>query len=435
MLHKSYCTGKQLAKHVIVISLDALSETEWHEAKQMPNISHLIEVGSYSYALKSVFPTHTYTVHTTMVTGVYPDKHGIMHNHQFQPFVPDGDQTWYWYQREIKVPTIYDLAKRYHMTTAGLLWPVTGRSSITYNFPEIVAIGDENQTLKILKNGTLSYLIGLEYRLGKYRKSLEPPIFDDYITLCASNTIRRKKPNLTLIHLCDLDHTKHHNRTDGPEVKESLVRLDKRIGEMIQATKDAGIFNDTAFILLGDHGQFSIDYGIHLNNLLRDAGLIVENNGHMEWRAYLQTTGGNAFLHIKEGDQEAARIAIAVLTKAMKEDIYGIESIYDRNMLDTLHAHSSIRYVVEGKPGFQYHDELSDITIQSYNDMGKKYATHGYSPEKPNYKCILIAAGSNIKKNYNMGSVEMVDIAPTIASILGLEFYPCDGKVLHHIFV
>ena len=435
MFIKPKFSGKEIAKHVIVISIDALSESDWETVKNLPNLSHLIHTGSYTTSLKSVFPTHTYVVHTSIVTGVYPDKHGIIHNHQLQPFVPDSDQTWYWYQKEIKSPTIYDLAKEHKMVTAGLLWPVTGKSSIKYNFPEIAAVKGENQALKVIRNGTPHYCLDLELRLGKHRKSTNQPDLDDYITLCAVDTIKRKKPNLMLIHLCDLDNSKHNYRIESPEVKEALTRLDKRVDNIIQAVKDAGMIHDTVFLILGDHGQFSVDYNVHLNNLLRDAGLIYEENGEMKWKAYLQTTGGNAYLHIKNGDVKVEKSAIQLLTEAMEDGSYGIEAIYDRETLDKLHAPKEINYVVEAKPGYHFHDKLHEITIENYIEQGKKYATHGYSPEKPGYKCILLASGPNIKQNHPIGAIEMVDIAPTIANILGMNFYKCDGKILTDMFI
>jgi predicted AlkP superfamily pyrophosphatase or phosphodiesterase len=140
MFNRPKFSGEELAKHVVVISLDAMSESDWDTISKLSNLSKMIASGSHTSSLKSVFPTHTYVVHTSMVTGVYPDKHGVIHNHQLQPFIPEEDQTWYWYQREIKSPTLYDLAKENHMKTAGLMWPVSAKSSIRYNMPELMAI-------------------------------------------------------------------------------------------------------------------------------------------------------------------------------------------------------------------------------------------------------------------------------------------------------
>jgi predicted AlkP superfamily pyrophosphatase or phosphodiesterase len=434
MFRKPKFTGNELAKHVVVISLDAMSESDWDTVSNLPYLSHMIATGSYTNALMSVFPTHTYVVHTSMVTGVHPDKHGITHNHPLQPFVPDKDQDWYWYQNQIKAPTIYDLARKHHMKTAGLMWPVSGKSSIRYNMPELAAVRGENQAWKIIKNGTWTYILGLELRLGKKRKSTKQPDLDDFITECAVDTIKSIKPNLMLIHLCDVDNAKHNYRTDSREVKDAFCRSDKRIGAITQAVEDAGLKKDTAILVLGDHGQFNVDYNVHLNNLLRDAGLIYDDNGKLNWRAYLQTTGGNAYLHIKDGDSEAEKIALQVLEEAMEEGSFGIEAIYDRKKLDELHAPKELKYVVEAKPGCHFHDDLNEETVEDYLRQGKRYATHGYSPDKPGYQCIFMATGPNIKKNHLLRPIEMVDIAPTIARVLGMEFYPCDGRVIEEMF-
>jgi predicted AlkP superfamily pyrophosphatase or phosphodiesterase len=117
-------------KHLIMVSYDAFSEDNWPAAKALPNLSGLIKNGTHCTALKSVYPTLTYVVHTTMVTGVYPDKHGIVHNNPLQPFVSEDEQKWYWFRKNIKVPTIYDLLQQKGLRTAGILWPVTGKSNI-----------------------------------------------------------------------------------------------------------------------------------------------------------------------------------------------------------------------------------------------------------------------------------------------------------------
>ncbi|RQD71838.1 MAG: alkaline phosphatase family protein [Tindallia sp. MSAO_Bac2] len=421
------------AKHLVVISLDAFSEDNWGEAKKLPNFSRLIENGAFSNQLKSVFPTHTYVAHTTIVTGVYPEKHGIHHNNQFQPFVPEKEQTWHWHQRDIKVPTIYDLARQKGLKTAALLWPVSGKSSIHYNLPEVAAIKNENQALKVIKNGSPLFVAGLELRLGKKRKGIKQPYLDDYITLCAMDTIRRKKPNLLLLHLLDLDSAKHNHGTSSEEVREALDRTDRRIGEIFQSVKEANIMDSTAFFVVGDHGQFDIHYAVHINNLLRDRGLICEEKGERKWRAYLQSAGGSAYLHLRDDDPEAEEIALSCLREAMKEEKYGIEHIYNRRELDNLQAVRHIKYAIEAKKGYIFKDTLTEFTVDNYLAKGIKNGNHGYSPNKSNYRCNFIASGCNIKGNLPLGSLEMVDIAPTMARVLGLDFYPRDGRVLEEM--
>ncbi|MEK5396447.1 MULTISPECIES: alkaline phosphatase family protein [unclassified Paenibacillus] len=432
---KSSVEQTAMAKYLIVISYDAFSEDQWEMASRLPNLSKLIKSGAHSNQLKSVYPTLTYVVHTTIATGVYPDKHGIHHNNPFQPFVKEKEQSWFWFRNAIKVPTIYDAAREHNLSTSGILWPVSGKSSIQYNIPEIRAINNENQALKVLKSGSPLYCIEMELKYGRLRKGIEQPYLDDFTTKCAIETIKRKKPNLLMMHLIDLDDAKHVYGTDSDEVMQVITRMDKRLGDIMQAVDDAGIKEDTIFLVLGDHGQFNVRYKVHLNNLLQEKGLIYEDNGEMKWRAYFQCGGGAAYLHIKEGDEEAEQLALAVIQEYMNDDASGIEEMYTREQLNQLHVGPSAKYMLEARRGYCFDESMDEPTIVDLNKQGIKYATHGYSPNKEDYRCNLVISGNKVKSDFPIGDLEMVDIAPTMAKILGIDFKPCDGRVLDEIFL
>ncbi|QHQ63328.1 alkaline phosphatase family protein [Anaerocolumna sedimenticola] len=425
-------TGK--AKYLVVISYDAFSEDNWEKASKLPNLSKLIKNGAYSTELKSVYPTLTYVVHTTMVTGVYPEKHGIYHNNPFQPFVREQEQSWFWFKKDVKVPAIYDVLHKYHMKSAGILWPVTGKASIHYNIPEIRAIKHENQALKILRNGSPLFSIRMEKKFGDLRKGIEQPYLDNFTTMCAADTIKRKKPNLLLVHLIDLDDAKHEYGTDSPEIEKVLIRMDKRLGDICKAVEEAGIKEDTVFLVVGDHGQINVRYKIKLNPLLKESGLIYEENGEMKWRAYIQNAGGAAYLHLKEKDSEAELLALNILKKAITDENYGIERLYTGKELAGFHVDPSVRYMLEAKAGYCFDDSLDGPVVTDLKEQGIKYATHGFSPDKPDYKCNLVIAGDCIKSEFQLGEVQMVDIAPTMAKILGIDFNNCDGRSLDEIF-
>ncbi|MCE5196532.1 MAG: alkaline phosphatase family protein [Negativicutes bacterium] len=428
-------TKPQTAKHLIVISYDAFSEENWQQASRYANLKQLIENGAYTTQLRSVYPTLTYVVHTTMVTGVDPDRHGVIHNNHFEPFVSEKDQSWYWYRREIKTATIYDAADAAGLTAAAILWPVSGKARIRYNLPEIVAIRQENQTLKILRNGSPLYCLAMEWKYGRYRKGIEQPQLDDFSTLCAVDTIRRKKPNLLLLHLVDLDDTKHKRGTNGPEIEQVLARMDIRLGKIMQAVEEAGIREETVLLVVGDHGQFNVRYRVRLNQLLAAAGLISEENGKMSWRAYCQSAGGSAYLHLRSGDAEAERLALTVLQDACAEGCYGIEKIMTRQELDALHVDSSVPVMLEAKLGYCFDDSLELPVILDLAAQNIPYATHGYSPDKPNYRCNLLISGDMMKKDYCFAAAEMTDIAPTMARILGIAIPQSTGQVIAEIFL
>jgi predicted AlkP superfamily pyrophosphatase or phosphodiesterase len=421
-------------KYCIVISYDAFSKDNWESAKSQPNLAKLIANGASTNRVKSVYPTLTYVVHSSYVTGLYPNKHGVFHNNPFQPFIPEEDQNWHWFRKNIKVPTIYEAARKKGFKTAGILWPVTGKAKIDFNIPEIKAVKNENQALKILQNGSKLFTLAMELKHGKVRQGIAQPHLDDFITLCAVDTIKTKKPNLLLMHLIDLDDSKHLYGTKGPHINNVIERMDRRIGDIVEAVKDAGIMDETTFIIVGDHGQLDVRYKIHLNRLFYENNLIYEEKGTLKWRAYVQGAGGAAYLHVQQGDELAKAAALTLLEEALQKAEYGLEAIYKKKDLQQLHVDDAFDYMIEAKEGYCFEDDYKKEAIVDLHAIGKKYATHGYSPEKPNYTSNLIVSGNSIKTGMTIGEVSVVDIAPTIAHILDIPFNKTDGRTLFEIF-
>ncbi|WP_107942550.1 alkaline phosphatase family protein [Metasolibacillus fluoroglycofenilyticus] len=420
-------------KYVIVVSYDAFSKDNWESAKSKPNLAKLIENGASTDLVQSVYPTLTYVIHSSYVTGVYPDKHGVFHNNPLQPFVPENDQNWHWFRSDIQVPTIYEAAHKKGLKTAGLLWPVSGKAKIDYNIPEIKAVKNENQALKILKSGSKLFTLAMELKYGKVRQGIEQPYLDDFTTLCAVDTIKNKKPNLLLMHLIDLDDAKHLHGTKSPEIEKVIERMDRRIGDLVQATKEVGIYEETTFIIVGDHSQLDVQYKVYLNRLFYDEGLIYEHNGKLQWRAYIQSAGGSAYLYIQPGDMEAGKLALAILDKALQQGDYGIEAILSTTELKELHVSSQFAYMIEAKEGYAFEDDHLQEAIVDLYALGKKYATHGYLPNKPNYTSNLIISGNHVIAGSDIGEVSVVDIGPTIAYLLNLDFPNTDGRALTEI--
>ena len=125
-----------MKKKLIIISVDALGalDIKLHKDK-LPTLSKLIDQGTHVEQVKGIYPTLTYPSHVTLMTGMYPKDHGVINNTKLQSTRTSPD--WYWYDKEIKVPTVYGVAKKEGLTTASFLWPVTASSSIDYNIAEI----------------------------------------------------------------------------------------------------------------------------------------------------------------------------------------------------------------------------------------------------------------------------------------------------------
>ncbi|NLB56692.1 MAG: alkaline phosphatase family protein, partial [Lentisphaerae bacterium] len=65
---------------MIILSHDALVYDDLAYLKNRPVFSHLLENGARVNTLRSIYPTVTYPVHTSIITGVYPNRHGVIDN-------------------------------------------------------------------------------------------------------------------------------------------------------------------------------------------------------------------------------------------------------------------------------------------------------------------------------------------------------------------
>jgi hypothetical protein len=89
--------------------------------------------------------------------------------------------------------------------------------------------------------------------------------------------------------------------------------------------------------------------------------------------------------------------------------------------------------MLEARRGYSFDESLEEQLVVDLQAHGIRYATHGYSPDKSGYRCNFVVSGGMIKQDYSIGDIEMVDIAPTLGRILGIDFGHGDGRVLEEI--
>src|ERR1700727_3051130 len=129
------CTLNAQSHSVLLISVDGMrpdyvTKADEHGLK-IPNMRKMMQEGAYAEGVIGVVPTVTYPSHTTLITGVWPEKHGIYANTTFDPERKNLGG-WYWYAEDIKVPTLWDAAKSAGLTTASVNWPVSVGAPVNY---------------------------------------------------------------------------------------------------------------------------------------------------------------------------------------------------------------------------------------------------------------------------------------------------------------
>lgn len=414
----------------MLITVDAVNAEDFAYFKTLPSMAELIGNGAYTDRLRTIYPSDTYPVHTTISTGRYPETHDIEHNKPFRPGMPEAERPWHWFRSEIKAPVFYEEAQRAGRDTALILWPVSCGAKVRMLLPEILAVKGENQVGKIVKYATKPFIFQAMWNVRKEITGVTQPHIDRIMAKIASYVIKKKKPGLLMLHLFAGDSEKHGKGTRAPSVKTALELYDSQIGEVMNAAKQVGIFEKTAFLIVSDHGQADVYRHSHLNNLFLREGLLKAEAGKLlSWKAYADSCGTSAAIHTDGPD--ALQKAREVLEKAKEAGEFGIERILDRAELDKQHYGSGASLSVEALSGIGFTAELSDDNTTELENGPK--GDHGDLPDKEHHRCIFVASGAGVKKRGALsGVLSMTDVAPTAMKLLGLEF-PCEGHAAEEI--
>ena len=265
------------AKHLIVISEDAMVYEDLQTLRQLPSFGSIWDKCAFVDRVRSVYPTITYPNHTSMRTGAYCGKHGIINNEQ--TILGELSSNWEFFNSSVQVGDIFDAAKQAGMTTAAVFWPVTVKHpNIDYLVDEYWPQTPEETTLECFAaSGSSPEVIekivkpNMHLVDGMHRKH---PQGDLFVNACACAMIREFKPGLLMIHPANIDAYRHQTGIFSTKVTHALHEVDLWLGELLKAVKDAGIENDTDIFIVSDHGQINITRVIAINALLAERGLI-----------------------------------------------------------------------------------------------------------------------------------------------------------------
>jgi len=426
---------------IIVMSADAMVGQDTELLKTLPNFKKYLAGGSEIKAVKSIYPTVTYPAHTTMCTGAYPERHGIISNF---PFSTKGKNLpWFWFHDAVKCDDIFSAAKRAGKTTAAVFWPVTGcHPDIDYLIDEYWSqYPGEPLDEVFTRAGSNEYALSV---IAKYNDTYKDqqrqhPGADEFIIDAACDIIRDKQPDLLMIHPANIDGYRHGKGLFGEHVDRGVYETDEWIGKLCKACEDAGVLEDTNFFLVSDHGQLEIKRSIHINVLLADNGLIdVDSDGNVtSWRAYCTSTGMSALVYLSDPEDKALYNKVyELLCHLRDEGVYGFNSFKTREETAREdHLDGDFSFVLE-TDGYTSFGDLAVRPLvrpcSNTDDYRFGNATHGYHPSK-GPQPILFAKGPDIKNGVVLEESCIVHEAPTYAKIFGTELKDAQGCAIDEI--
>lgn len=437
----TFCTSSlkaQNVKHVILISIDGFHPDMYLDASwPAPNLRALMKLGTYADHNLGVFPSYTYPSHTAMLTGAYPARSGIYFN---QP--KNGGDDWAWFMKDIKVTTLWQFLKWHGLTTSAVEWPVSVGDGITYNVPEIWSDQFPDRITEARKYATPGLVDEIERtatgKLDTFNMNEDAFSMDDNSARMAAYIFKAKKPAFLAVHFAEVDGQEHEDGRDADSVRLALAAVDHCIGVIRETVRRSGMADSTAIIVVGDHGFSTLHEVFRPNILIKSLG------------ARFIAAGGSAFLYRTKGSKEFNEAAMVKavtdsLNKLPKEKRQLFRIIY-RKELDRMGADSVALLALTAQPGLVFsgstqpapavsHGPGTFIQQSQYNGAFFPITGghHGYDPNIPDMWTGFIAAGVGIKKGGHIKEMRLVDVAPLIAKLLGLEFKTPDGKLLEGI--
>ena len=414
---------------LIMISIDGLrpdyvTAADTHGLK-IPNLRRFLKEGTFADGVTGVIPTVTYPSHTTLITGVWPTKHGILANTTFDP-LGKNQSGWYWYAEDIKVPTLWDAARQAGMTTASIQWPVSVGARVSWNIPEVWRANTDEDAKLLRALATDGLLPELEAELGPYPRGQDVEDDERRGTFTA-RVIEKKRPQLLTLHLVALDHVEHET---GPFSRESfavLERQDAVVGKLRDAA--AHIAPGSAYVaIVSDHGFVNIHSRFNPFVAFRDAGLITLNGRTVSaWKAMPWTAGGSAAIVLKDpGDAATVAEVRALLDKLAADPANGIDRVLGADELHVRGGFPNASFLIGCKPGWFVGSGYDGAVVTKTNRFG----THGHLPDLPELRAAFFFVGPGVPSARSLGLIDMRDIAPTVAKRLGLALPSAEGKSL-----
>jgi predicted AlkP superfamily pyrophosphatase or phosphodiesterase len=421
------------AAPVLMISIDGLRPADVLDAKargvKAPVLEAMVGEGAYATAVRNVLPTVTYPDHTTLVTGVWPSLHRIAANLTFDPLRKNLDG-WYWYSPAIKVPTLWDAVHAAGGVVASLGWPVSvDNLSIDDNIPEYwrAKTPEDIKLFHALSTRGLPEAVEAKSQVTLADVFDLTPAADEAKARMAAAIIALKHPAFMTLHLSSLDEEQHEHGPGSPQAHAALTRIDAAVGELVAAARreEPGLI----VALVSDHGFAPVEHDIDIGAAFVQAGLITlgPDGKPVSWEAAPWISGGSAAVVLAHRNDAALRAKVAALLAKLKADPdSGIGAIIDRPAIAEMGGAPDADFFIDAKIGYEFGSALTGPLIVPGHQKG----THGYFPSHPEMRSTFIITGPGLTAHGSLGEIDMRDIAPTLAGLMGVSLPSATGKRL-----
>jgi predicted AlkP superfamily pyrophosphatase or phosphodiesterase len=391
-----------------------------------PRLSTWAQQGKTT-TITPVVPAVTCTAQATYITGVYPDRHGIVGNGWY--FRDEGEvKFWRQSNRLIQAPKVWEVARAIDpaFTCANLFWWFNMYSSVDVAVTPRPMYPADGRKLPDIYTQPSPLRAELQNRLGTF------PLFDfwgprasirssRWIAGAARLVEQQYDPTLTLIYLPHLDYNLQRLGPGDPAIQRDLLDIDSVAGELIDFYEARG----AQVIVLSEYGITRVLRPVHINRVLREHGCIAVRE---ELGLELLDAGSSAAFAV--ADHQIAHVYLndpgrARPVRELLEQTPGIEQVLDeagkkRSHLDHPRAGDLVA-IAEPDAWFTYYHWLDDRRAPDFARTVEIHRKPGYDPVElfldPALKLPKLKVGLKLLKK-QLGFRYLMDVTPLDASLV-----------------
>ena len=349
---------------VIVISMDGMRH-DISKISDLDAFERIATMGLKAEHLIPVYPSTTYPGHVSLATGVYPDQHGILHNSFY-----DSKEGYFNYPDQgdlIDVPPIWVLAEQAGIPAAVFFW--------------VGSETDWNDVGASFRKAPFDESVSEETKIKQITEWLD---LDD-----------KARPRLIMSYWDGIDIIAHQEGPTGPLIKKQILRQNHLLRELLNEIDKRDAWDYISLFVVSDHGMTEVSNYIMLGDLIKQSGIEIT------------ASSGPAVAHLFM-DQKSKVAALSFFSKQAN-----IQAYDKHDLPKSFHLNHPTRtgdiVLITDPP---------NMFTNSVNAQPK--GMHGYSPQLADMKGIFYAIGAAIEPKA-LGSVHQIDLAPTIADILGIK--------------
>ena len=368
---------------VVLISLDGLRVADLDRGLT-PHLDRLVREGVRADWMTPSYPSLTFPSHYTLVTGLRPDRHGIVHNTMRDPALgtfrlgsAEATQDGRWWSGE----PIWVTAERAGLPTAAMFWPGS-EAAIDGVRPRRWSAYDEKFPASERVDRVLGWLA------------------EDATT----------RPRFTTLYFEQPDKVSHDRGPNADETADALREVDAMIGRLMQGLAARGQLDRVNLIVTSDHGMAPVAPTRHV--LIED--MVPASD------AESITSGQVVGFQPLPGRTAAAEAKL--LGRHTHYECWRKQELPARWQYGT---HPRIPAIVcqmdEGWDAIWRSNESRRLA-------GGMRGSHGFDPHLPSMRAVFLARGPAFRRGVRIPAIDNVDVYPLLAELVGVPAAPHDGN-------